>query len=69
MKKLIVKCAAWEYNDFIISIRPENEKPWRDIPVGMALSKKGGEIIADWLNQNMETLQKIIIKTENDPTV
>lgn len=46
-----VRARAWEDTDFIVTIRPEFEKPWHDVPIGGVLDQDTAERIAAWLDE------------------
>ena len=66
MKKIIINYSVWEYGEYVITMRPENEKEWKQVPIGRTLSKDLAKEIAIWLHESISEIQKIIIQIEED---
>ena len=67
MTRIIIASSTWDDGDQIISVRPEYEKPWCDVPVGGVLSKQDAAIVLQWLEGAMPVLQQLILQIEQDP--
>jgi hypothetical protein len=57
--KFVVSYSVWEDSDYIVTIRPENEKLWRAVPIGPAISKDEARRVAEWLQSALTELTKI----------
>lgn len=51
VSKLIFDASPWEGTDWIVTVRPDWEKEWKDCPVGGVVDKDTAKRIAKWLNQ------------------
>jgi hypothetical protein len=45
-------CTAskWDDDDYTVSIRPEFEPVWHDVPIGPTLTEREANTVANWLN-------------------
>lgn len=57
--KFLVYHSVWEDNDYVVSVRPEWEKSWRDVPIGRAMSQRDAKLVAEWLQGALPDLWQI----------
>lgn len=57
---LVFKASAWDPGDYIVTVRPSWERPWRDAPIGMTLSMRDAKIVAAWLPTAIREIETII---------
>lgn len=50
MSKLVFKADIFDEGDWIVTVRPDYEKVWKDVPIGSTLSEKEAKIVARWLD-------------------
>lgn len=60
MSKLIFKASAWGEGEYIVSVRPDWEKQWRDAPIEHTLSKRDAKLVAGWLSSAIREIETII---------
>lgn len=59
--------SKWDGNDYVITIRPPDEKPWNDVPIGGLWSKENAELVCLWLSRGgLKDVMKIGANVERD---
>lgn len=59
--KWIIQASTFEDSDHVISIRPDYEEPWRDVPIGSLMSERNTLIVRQWLlDSGLADLLKIM---------
>ncbi len=50
MSKLVFDASPWDDGAWIVTVRPDWEKQWKDVPVGGVVDRDTAKRIAKWLN-------------------
>lgn len=66
MPTFIVDSGMWDEGDYVVTIRPDWEKPWHDLPIGMALSDRDAQKCAQWLRTALPELWRIFNNLEKE---
>lgn len=67
MAKLIFKESAWDPGESIITVRPDWEKLWKDVPIGHTLSRRDARMIAQWITSAYRELEIIFKNGYEEP--
>jgi len=66
MTKFVFEAHAWEDSDWIVTVRPNWEKKWKDVPLGTVLDSRDARRVADWLNTAQNQLRILFINELRD---
>lgn len=66
--EFVCRAAHWEDSDYVVTIRPEWEKAWKDVPIGITYSERDARLIASWLQSNIKYIFKIFRNMQNEKT-
>ena len=61
--------SVWEHDEFVITIRPVGEKPWRSAPIGGTVEKLQAQAIEKWLQSAINELWTIFSNVSAQHTV
>ena len=51
--------SVWEHGEYVVTVRPDWEKPWKSIPLGHTMSSKDAELVVEWLRSSYKDLHKL----------
>ncbi len=66
MTKFVWDKAVWEHGEYVVTVRPDWEKPWRDIPIGYTMSSEDANVVAKWLQSSCDDLRRLFYNESKD---
>lgn len=55
----VIQSSLWDDGDHVVSVRPDWEQAWKDVPIGKPMSPKDAALVAEWLKTAIRDLMKI----------